>query len=78
MKKKAKPKANGMFASLTPREWEVATMIAADWKNADICDWLGISQSTLDTHRQKILLKLNVRSSVGIARVAIQEGIVEV
>jgi hypothetical protein len=56
--------------TLSPRELEIARLIAADEKPADMAAKLNISVKTVCTYRQRILEKLKrhgVRGNVGIA-----------
>ncbi|MEK6234819.1 MAG: LuxR C-terminal-related transcriptional regulator [Planctomycetales bacterium] len=62
---------------LSRRELEVLHGIVMDWPNEDVCRQMGITMSTFSTHRKNILNKLQVRSSVGMTRVAIREGLVK-
>jgi DNA-binding NarL/FixJ family response regulator len=47
---------------LTPREWEVLRLIAADRSNKEIADQLSISIKTVKTHVSNILEKLHLSS----------------
>ena len=49
---------------LTPREAEVVRLITQGRKNADICETLYISSSTLKKHTNNIYKKLNVNSRI--------------
>lgn len=51
------------IAILTPREHEIAVLMARGATNKAIADTLGISSKTLDVHRAKIKRKLGIRSS---------------
>lgn len=52
---------------LTPRQAEVALLIARDLTSAEIADRLGISVHTVRRHVERILPHLGVRSRKGIA-----------
>lgn len=62
---------------LTPREFEVAKMIA--WGNdpREIAKALGISIKTYDTHRLHILAKSKCKNTVRLTRELIRLGVVE-
>lgn len=52
---------------LTPRQAEVARLIARDLTSAEIAGRLGISVHTVRRHAERILPRLGVRSRKGIA-----------
>jgi DNA-binding NarL/FixJ family response regulator len=59
-------------AKLTPREWEVLTLIARAWSNRQIQVALGIQNSTVKQHVRRILRKLHARNRVQAAVFAYQ------
>jgi DNA-binding NarL/FixJ family response regulator len=59
---------------LTPREVAVAKLLVQDLTNAEIADALFISIRTVEGHRMNILRKLNLKSVVGLAKYAAQQG----
>jgi non-specific serine/threonine protein kinase len=52
---------------LTPREWEVARLVAAGSSNLEIATALHITERTVEHHVAHILDKLGVPSRVQIA-----------
>jgi two-component system response regulator NreC len=56
----AKPKIT--FHSLTKREQEILTLTEKGLSNQDIAKRLGVSASTIETHRAYLILKLGLRS----------------
>lgn len=48
---------------LSPREWEVARLVAAGRSNSDIAEQLFISQRTVTTHLQRIYSRLGISRS---------------
>ena len=52
---------------LTKREKEIISHILKEKSNADIGEILQISKRTVETHRKNIMLKLDVKNSIGIA-----------
>ena len=54
-------------AELTPRQGEVATLVAAGCSNRQIAARLHISQRTAESHVEAIMLKLGVSSRTQIA-----------
>lgn len=63
---------------LSPRQREVATLIAQGKTNTEVAEALGIDISTVDNHRRAIYNKLGVRNAVELTHVAILNGWVRV
>lgn len=63
--------------SLTAREREVLQLIARGLKNREIADDLGIAIKTVETHRTKIMQKLDLHNSAELAAYAIRRGLIE-
>jgi predicted ATPase/DNA-binding CsgD family transcriptional regulator len=61
--------------TLTPREREVAALIAKGLTNRDIAACLVIAERTAEGHVQNILNKLGIRSRAQIAAWAVAEGL---
>lgn len=55
---------------LTKRELEILKMIALEMTNDEIATTLFISKRTVDTHRQNVLNKLNVKNTAGLIKAA--------
>jgi DNA-binding CsgD family transcriptional regulator len=66
--------ANGE-AKLTPRELEVATLLAYGHTNGEIATRLTISIRTAEMHRANALRKLNAPSRAHVVRWALDNGI---
>lgn len=62
---------------LTPREREIVQLLAEGKSNKEVATTLGIALKTAETHRAKIMAKLNVRSFGELVRYAIRNGMVE-
>jgi DNA-binding NarL/FixJ family response regulator len=62
---------------LTPREQEVAKLVAEGYSNKQIAETLVISEKTVERHRANILEKLGMRDRVELTRYAIRHGLVE-
>lgn len=63
--------------SLTGRERQVLRLIAQGSKNREIADELGIAIKTVETHRTKIMQKLDLHNSAELAAYAIRRGLIE-
>ena len=68
-------RAEGDAGPLTPREREVAALIAEGKTNREIAVLLVVTERTADTHVQHILNKLGVRSRAQIATWAVDHGL---
>jgi DNA-binding NarL/FixJ family response regulator len=65
-------KADTKTPLVTRREKEVLSLIADGFTNNEIADKLFISTTTVDTHRQSLLAKFEVKNTATLIRVAIQ------
>lgn len=63
--------------SLTVREHEVLRLIAQGLKNREIAETLSIAIKTVETHRAKIMQKLDLHNSAELAAYAIRRGLIE-
>ena len=64
------------FARLTSREREVLVAIAEGKSNKEIADKLGIGVRTIETHRERIMRRLNIHSVAGLTKYAIANGLI--
>lgn len=62
---------------LTRREKEVLALITDGLLNKEIAQQLFISVRTVETHRERIMKKLKIRSVAGLTKYAIAEGLTE-
>lgn len=62
--------------ALTEREREVVRLLALGQRNKQIAVSLGLSDKTIETHRQHIMEKLRLHSIADLTRFAIREGLV--
>ena len=62
--------------SLTVREKEIINEILKEKSNSEIGEILQISKRTVETHRKNIMLKLDVKNSIGIAVKALRYELV--
>lgn len=63
--------------SLSPREREVLKLIAEGKTNKEVATQLNLSVYTIDSHRGKIMEKLNLHSTGELVRFAIKHGLVD-
>jgi len=63
------------FTVLTAREREVLQLIAEGKTTKEIASALKVSVKTIETHRQQMMEKLNIRSIAELTKYAIREGL---
>jgi two-component system, NarL family, nitrate/nitrite response regulator NarL len=66
----------GQGATLTRREKEVLTHIAEGLSNKEIATRLDVGVRTVETHRERIMRKLNIHSIAGLTKYAIANGLI--
>lgn len=62
---------------LTPRQIEIVQLLASDLPDKAIADELGITESTLNTHKAQLFEKFNVASKPGLIKKAIEQKIIQ-
>jgi DNA-binding NarL/FixJ family response regulator len=72
----AEPTPSGALGHLTARERQVLVGIAQGQTNREIAQQLGISHRTVETHRESLMRKLEVRTVAGLTRLALEAGLV--
>ena len=65
-----------LLENLTEREVEVLRLITKEYNSIQIADELHLSVNTIETHRKKLIKKLNVKNAVGLAMYAVKNKIV--
>lgn len=66
-----------LLDQLTTRERDVLERIADGRTNKEIASELGISHRTVESHRESLMRKLQIRTIAGLTRFALEMGIVE-
>ena len=62
---------DGEYVGLTEREREVIRLIALEKTNEEIAMALELSLETVKTHRKRLMAKLDVRSTAGLVKYAV-------
>ena len=62
---------------LTARELDVLKGIAAGQSNKQIAAQLGISRRTVESHRESLMRKLDIRTVAGLTRFALDAGLLD-
>ena len=65
-----------LYESLTEREKSVLTLVTKELSTIEIADKMNISTHTVESYRKKLLKKLNLKNSVGLAVYAIKNKLV--
>ena len=63
---------------LTNREREVLVQVAEGLSNKEIASLLGVGTRTVETHRERIMRKLDIHNAAGLTKFAIARGLVSV
>lgn len=69
--------SSGDSVKLTARERQVLSMIAEGQSNKEMANHLGVGVRTIETHRERVMNKLNIHSVAGLTNNAITNGIVK-
>ena len=65
------------FATLSPRERQIVTMVVNGMSSSAIGTQLHLSPKTVDTYRSRVMAKVGVSGLTGLVRLAVREGLVE-
>lgn len=65
------------FDHLTDRERQVLQLVAEGYTTKQIADLLSISPSTADSHRTRLMQRLQIHDTASLVRYAIRRGVVE-
>jgi two-component system nitrate/nitrite response regulator NarL len=63
---------------VTPREREVLIKIAEGYSNKEIASVLGVGVRTVETHRERIMRKLDIHTIAGLTRFCIEKGLTSI
>lgn len=69
-------KVSDPYEALSDREREIFQLIAEAYSNKDIATILGISPATVETHRARILQKLDIHNAAEVVLYAVRRGII--
>jgi DNA-binding NarL/FixJ family response regulator len=62
---------------LTPREREVLQLVAEGRTSKEAASVLGVSTKTAESHRTRIMTKLDIHETAGLVRYAIRRGLIQ-
>lgn len=73
-----KKSGSGKIGNLSEREREVLEQIADGYSNKEIANRLGVGVRTIETHRERIMRKLDIHSVAGLTKFAIAKGMIKI
>ena len=62
---------------LTPREREVLQLVAEGKTTKEVASILGVSVKTAESHRTRLMEKLDIHDTAGLVRYAIRRGLIQ-
>ena len=68
---------DAMRDPLTPRERQVLQMVGEGQSTKDVARLLGISTKTAESHRARLMRKLDIHETAGLVRYAIRRGLIQ-
>lgn len=68
--------ATDRYEQLTTRERQVLQLIAEGKTNRDVADSLGLAVKTVDTHRTRLMRKLNIHDQTTLVKYALRKGLI--
>lgn len=68
---------SSVFSLLTSRQLEVLTHLAEGKTVKEVAQVMHLSQKSVDSHKYRIMTRLNIHDRVHLARLAIREGLIE-
>jgi DNA-binding NarL/FixJ family response regulator len=71
-----RPEGIDRYDTLSEREREIFQLVAEAKSNKEIAALLGISPSTVETHRARIIHKLDLHSATEMALYAVRRGVI--
>ena len=76
MRKLERTGAEDSYELLTPREREILQLVAEGKSSKDIANLLDLSVYTVETHRARVMQKLNLRGIPELTLYAVRKGII--
>ncbi len=69
------PEQVTVYERVAPREREVLQLLAEGMSSPEIAQSLGVSTSTVETHRRNLMRKLDLHSVAELTKYAVREGL---
>ena len=67
---------SALLDQLSPRERQVLELIAGGSTLGEIAAFIGVSSSTIDIYRNRVMVKLDIYDLAGLVRFARHHGVV--
>jgi len=64
------------YDTLSDREREIFQLVAEGRSNKEVAELLGISPATVETHRARILQKLDIHNTAELVLYAVRRGVI--
>ena len=61
---------------ITRREKQILSLIAEDFTNPEITEKLFISPSTVDSHRQNLFAKMDMKNTASLIKFAVENKLI--
>lgn len=71
------PKKNAAPESLSGRERQVLQLVGEGKSTKEVAAQLGVSVKTAESHRARLMRKLDIHETAGLVRYAIRRGLIE-
>jgi DNA-binding CsgD family transcriptional regulator len=65
------------LSTIAPREKEVIRWVALGKSNKEIADFMGLVETTVETYRARVMMKLRYHSAIDLVRFAIRTKIID-
>jgi len=65
------------FDELSPRELEIAMLLVQGLRQEEIAKRLSLSAKTVNTHKSRLFVKLQIEDNIALARLASQYGLID-
>ena len=76
VRRAGQPVVADRYDSLSDREREIFQLVAEGRSNKEVAQLLAISPATVETHRARILQKLDVHNTAELVLYAVRKGVV--
>jgi DNA-binding NarL/FixJ family response regulator len=76
MRRAATSGVTDRYDTLSDREREIFQLVAEGRSNKEVAELLGISPATVETHRARILQKLDIHNTAELVLYAVRRGVI--